>query len=250
MAGLKYLALALALGSVFCPQADGQPPPPHCAQSLYCLFNQEAAASDPAGIHKYSRDVVDLILPNQWTYGRSPSGRMETFEVEFLGEKYAAQLADRLARAEQMARAGKGKLVAEADVVRAFNELMAKVGAPASMRTDEASMRSFREHAASIKAFPALLSADRNGSNCNPGEAVFLLHLLMSDDGKLYDRNLDTAQELTSRSFQQEGSRGSAVGRVGPIGSSASAFLSSYSRIHDSSATMALFNNLAGILGF
>ena len=143
-----------------------------------------------------------------------------------------------------------GKLVAEADVVRAFNELMTRIGAPASMRTDEASMRRFREHAATIKAFPALLSADRNGSNCNPGEAVFLLHLLISDDGKLYDRNLDTAQErMQPYNWQSGGGSGLAVAHMEELGSNASGFLSSYST-HNRNATIALFNSLAGILGF
>jgi hypothetical protein len=164
-------------------------------------------------------------------------------------------LADRLAKAEQTAREGKWKLVPEADVVRAFNELMTKIGAPASMRTDEASMRSFREHAASIKAFPALLSAERNGINCNPGEAVFLLYLLMSDDGKLYDRNLDTAQERMQPYNRQSGdgdhgnAGGYGVGAIVPV-QTAQWLLSSYSRNHGLSATKALFNNLAGILGF
>lgn len=235
---LRYAALALVVGSAFCPLLAGQQPP-HCAQITFCLFNQEAEASDPAGIHKYSEDLIGLIAP--------PEANKADFEP----------LADRLARAEQMARAGKGKRVAEADVARAFNELMAELGAPSSLRADEASMRGFREHAVSIKAFPALLSADRNGTNCNPGEAVFLLHLLMSDDGVLYDRNLDSAQALMQMDPQRN--RGDAdhgvtgmghgVARIGKV-QTAQWLLSSYSRNHDLSATNALFNNLAEILGF
>ena len=196
------------------------------------LFNQEAAASDPIGIHKYSEDLIGLIVP--------PEAGKADFEP----------LADRLARAEQMARTGKGKLVAEADVVRAFNELMVKIGAPSSLRADEASMRRFREHAVSIKAFPALLSADRNGTNCNPGEAVFLLYLLISDDGVLYERNLDSAQALTQMDFQRNGGERS-FGVAHMISDlSANEFLSSYSSRHNRKATIALFNNLAGILSF
>jgi len=235
---LKPLALSLIVGLTFCSLLAGQQPP-HCAQDLFCLFNQEAAASDPAGIHKYSEDLIGLIVP--------PEASKAGFEP----------LADRLARAEQMARAGKAKLATEADVVRAFNELMTKVGAPSSLRTDEAAMHSFREHAASIKAFRALFSADRNGTNCNPGEAVFLLHLLMSDDGVLYERNLDSAQALMRMDSQRNRGEadhgitgmGHAVGRIGKV-QTAQWLLSSYSRSHDPSATNALFNNLAGILGF
>ncbi|MGC9222762.1 MAG: hypothetical protein ACP5E2_02495 [Terracidiphilus sp.] len=55
--------------------------PSNCIHVLYCLFNQEAMASDPAGIHKYSRDLVDLILPNQWTYGRYWNGGGAAFSI-------------------------------------------------------------------------------------------------------------------------------------------------------------------------
>jgi hypothetical protein len=224
--------------------------PAHCAQIFFCLFDQEAAASDPAGIHKYSRDLVDLILPNQWTYGRSPSGRMETFEVEFLGEKYAAKLADRLAWAEQTARIGKGKLVAESDVVRAFNDLMKGVGAPSSIKTDETSLRRFREHAAAIKAFPALFSADRNGTNCNPGEAVFLLGLLISDDGVLHEGNLDSDPELMQpRERRNEGRMSFAVGSIISAPDS-QRLLSSYPADHNRRAAIALFNHVADIFDF
>jgi hypothetical protein len=231
MDALKLLVVTLAMGSAFCPLLVAQQPP-HCAQNLFCLFNQEAAASNPTGIHKYSEDLIGLIVPPE------------------AGKADIEPLADRLARTEQMARAGNGKLVAEADVVRAFNELMAKIGAPSSLRTDDASMRRFREHAVLIKAFPALLSADRNGTNCNPGEAVFLLYLLVSDNGVLYERNLDTAQALMRMDNQQKGGRSFGVARMEVLGSSASGLLSSYSSHHDPNATIALFNNLAGMLGF
>jgi hypothetical protein len=159
-------------------------------------------------------------------------------------------LVDRLARAEQMVRAGNGKLVDEADVVRAFNELMAKIGAPSSLRTDEASMRRFREHAASIRAFPVLFSADRNGTNCNPGEAVFLLDLLLSDDGVLYERNLDSAVALSQMDFQRNGG-GRSFGVVGvERAPDAQRLLSSYVSHHNRNAATTLFNDLAGVLGF
>ena len=236
MRELKYLALALVMDSAFCSPLVGQQPP-HCAQILFCLFNQEAAASDPAGIHKYSEDLIGLIVPPE------------------AGKADIEPLADRLARAEQMAQAGSGKLVAEADVVRAFNELMAKVGAPPSIRADEASMRRFREHAVSIKAFPALLSADRNGTNCNPGEAVFLLYLLISENGILHEGNLDSAQALIQMNSQ--GIEGYGVARMEGLGlsakkpdSSASGLLSSYPSNHSRNATIVLFNHVAGMLGF
>jgi len=194
---LRCLALALAVASLFHPLVAGQQPPRR-PTSVPDLFNQEAAASDPAGIHKYSEDLIGLIVPHE------------------AGKSGFEPLTDRLARAEQMARTGKGKLVAEADVVRAFNELMAKIGAPSSLRGDEASIRRFREHAAAIKAFPALFSADRNGMNCSPGEAVFLLYLLISNNGVFYEKNLDVAlMEMSvqprAQPYDQQGQGGAAV---------------------------------------
>lgn len=225
------LASTLAMVSLFCPPTAGQRTP-HCAQNLFCLFNQEALASDQAGIHKYGEDLIELIVPPE------------------AGKAAIEPLADRLARAELMARTGKGRLVAEADVVRAFNELMTKVGAPATLRADEASMRRFREHAATIKAFPALFS-ERNETSCNPGEAVFLLYLLISDNGVLHERNLDSALTLIEPDSQRnEGGRSFGVASIEGLGSSASEALSSYSSHHNRNATYALFNNLARALGF
>ncbi len=132
--------------------------------------------------------------------------------------------------------------------MRAFNELMKQIGAPSSLRTNEASVHSFREHAASIKAFPALFSADRNEANCNPGEAVFLLSLLISDNGVLYDKNLDTAQEMM-HPYNPEDRGGGGISRI--IGGPDSwRLLSLYTSHHNRSATVALFNRVADTLGF
>jgi hypothetical protein len=234
MKALKFLAGGLVVGFVCCPMLAGQQPARHLT-SVPDLFNQEAEASDSAGIHKYSEDLIGLIVPN-------PAEQNSVRQLR-------SSLADRLTNAEQAARTGRQKLVPEASVVKAFNELMQEIGAPQSLRTNETSVRNYREHAESIKAFPALFSAGRNGNNCNPGEAVFLLYLLMSDGGVLHESNLDSAQIQTRRDFEKNMGRGSVAGGIVPIGSSASCFLSSYSLHHNRNATIALFNNLAATLG-
>jgi hypothetical protein len=220
----------------------------HCNNIFFCLFNQEAAANDAAGIHKYSRDVVDLILPNQWTYGRSPSGRTEGFRNEFLGEKYAAKLAERLAQAEQTAREGKGKLVPVSNVVRAFNDLMKEAGAPPSVRTDEGSVQKFREHAATIKGFPALFSADRNRTNCSPGEAVFILGLLIMNNGVLREDKLDMDLAMMHPEKQRE--VGSWMSFSVVRARDSQRMVSSYPAAHGKHAGIALFNHLADTIGF
>ncbi|MFP5206246.1 MAG: hypothetical protein ACLGSH_12890 [Acidobacteriota bacterium] len=231
------LFFVILLGS--CGRMAAQPS--HCAQILFCLFNQEAAARNPAGIHKYSEDLIGLLVPN-------PSGDGSIRQI-------ADRLANRLSNAEKAARVGDGRLVPEAAVVKAFNDLMNAIGAPASIRASEASVHEFRDHAASLEAFPALLSADDNGSNCNPGEAVFLLYLLISGNGILHGGNLDGAQALIQMNSQGIESYGTA--RMEGLGlsamepdSSASGLLSSYPSHHSRNATIALFNHVAGMLGF
>lgn len=227
--------------------------PDHCAQILYCLFDQRAAASDPAGIHIYSKDVIDSILPNQWTYGQSPAGRMESFMLEFLGDDYAANLADRLAKAEQFARTGHGKLITESDVARAFNDLMRAVGSPPTLKTDEATIRRFREHAAAIKAFPALFSAERNGTKCNPGEAVFLISLLISGEGTLLEGDLDSEQAFMHMDELHNQTRGGAsfiVSRTESVNGTARNLILSYTSHHFRFITKAVFNKLADTLLF
>jgi hypothetical protein len=234
------------------------------------LFNQEAAASDSAGMNKYGRDLVDLILPNQWTYGRSPSGRMETFEVEFLGEKYAAKLAARLAQAEQMARTNNGKLIPEAAVVKSYNDLMRKIGAPLSYLASEESLHKFRAHASALPLFPALFTANNNGTNCYPGEAVFLLYLLISNNGQLSENLVDNFAQL-QRSDGMASEPGG-ISRVmasnytelvpmAPTGANSRIFsqlknadanwlLLSYASQHHRHATIKVFNDVTKTLGF
>ncbi len=231
-------ALFIFLGCALA-RANSQPPHnpqvPHCAQILFCLFDQEASTSDPAGIHKYSEDLIGLILPN-------PEGDSSI-------RRLTDQLADRLAKAEQAARAGDGKLVPEAAVVKAFNDLMHEIGAPPSMRTNEAVVHRFREHAASIKAFPALFSADRNGKFSNPGEAVFLFYSLLSGNGNLFEQDLDRAQQLTKVNPQGI-EPGFLIAGMEPVGSRADRLLFTYVSRHGQNTAIVIFNKLATTLGF
>ncbi len=235
----KILTFALVSGLTYCPLLAGQNPP-HCAQILFCLFNREAAASDSAGIHKYSEDLVGAIVPN-------PVGDGSV-------RRLTDHLADRLANAEQAARAGNGRLIPEAAVVKAFNDLMQEIGAPSSMRASEASVHGFREHAVAIKAFPALFTAARNGANCYPGEAAFLLYLLISNDGVIYEKNLDVA--LVEMNVQPRAQLGNPPSEGGGSafrierGPDSWRLLSLYSLHHNHRATFALFDQMADLLGF
>lgn len=244
--------LVICLGCAL-PKANSQAP--DCAHIFYCRFNQDAAAKDSTGVQKYSRDLTGLILAGRWTYERFPSGQTETFDHGILGEGDASNLADRLAKAEQAARTGNGKLIPEARVAKAFNILMERIGAPSSERTDEAAVHRFREHAAALHAFPALLSVDRNGTNCNPGEAVFLLYLLISQNGVLHDGDLDR-QVATMQMGEQQHTWWPSPGPGQmetlpqiPVAEYAWSLLHSYPSGHGHRATVALYDNLAATLG-
>jgi hypothetical protein len=135
-------------------------------------MDQKAAIDDPVMIHAYSHDLIEEVV-------RDPDGNGKLID----------SLSDRLAKAEQAVREGKGKLVPERDVVRAFNELMRRTGE--LFRADEANVHGYRIHASELRILPSLLTADRNGTNCNPGEAVFLVAELISNNGKLSQHELD-----------------------------------------------------------
>jgi hypothetical protein len=227
---LRALLPVLGMAFNLSPNLAGQTPP-HCAQILFCQFNQEAAATNSVGIHKYSEDLVGAILPN-------PTDDEAV-------RRLLSRLADRIANAEQAARSGNGRLVPEATVVKSFNSLMREVGAPSSLRTDEAALHGFREHAISIKAFHMLFSADRNGTSCNPGEAVFLLSLLISNEGKLPEQLLDSAAIQMRLDGQQSGGGLSfATAGMEPLGSTASGSISSYSSHHNLNENNKFFNQL------
>ena len=225
-----FPVLALAAASALFPLAASSQAP-QGAYGFLGGFNHEAAASDPSGVHKYSEDLIELIVPDK------------------AGKGYSNSLADRLARAEQKARKGKGKLVPEADIVRSFNDLMRSTGAPPSLKADEASIRRFRDRSASVPSLSALFSADRNGTNCNPGEAVLLLYLLIYNDGGISEHILD--QFAPSRQ-EGEGGEGFSVfsGSIDTLNQGARGFLTDYASKHRRHDTAKLFNNVAHTLGF
>lgn len=160
MDALKILAVALVLCSACCPAqiaSQRSPQPPNMVDAL----NKEAEASDPEGIHKYSEGLIHGLV------GTSA------------GPAYEKSVTDRLARAELMARQGKRKLISEADIAQAFNQLMRETGAPDSYKADVAVVEELRGEFAKI--LPVLFTREKNGSYCNPCEAIYILGLLKAN---------------------------------------------------------------------
>jgi len=163
--GLKILVVALFISSALFParslsQAPARPP------NLIETLNKEARATDPAGIRNYSQDLIHL-LPG----------------VRSAGAAYTDSLTDRLATAETMARHGNRKLISEIEIAKAVNDLMRQTGAPASLKADLNSVEQARN--GWEKQMPALISREKNGTYCYPGESVYILETLIENVGRL-----------------------------------------------------------------
>jgi hypothetical protein len=227
---LRIAVLLICLGCVL-TKALAQSS--QCAQNLFCQLNLEAESSGPADIHKYSQDLVELIVPQ-------PAG-------EESARQLTDRLADRLAKAEQAVRVGNGDLVSETTVVQAFNDMMRDIGAPRSYWASEENLHSFRAHALAIAAFPSLLTAGRNSSNCSPGEAVFLIHLLISNNGQLPDHLLDDVVANTNAPVTVP-----AANSIAPVSvhHGAEGLIFSFSAQRNRQAVSRLFEGMAKTMGF
>jgi len=202
---------------------------PTAYYTLDAMLEREVQSSDQTGIHRYSEDLVGSIVPH--------------VVPDPLGNAYIDALADRLAVAEQMARQGSGHLVPEANIVHAYNYLVKHIGAPSSFYADEEEMRAFRAQSIKDPILPALLTGNRNGTSCNPGEAIYLFHLLLNGSGKLAPNYLDAP-----RSEGDE--RGVSISAsVGSMRDGSSGRLTIYSLQHHQADTIKLFNRVIRILG-
>jgi hypothetical protein len=208
-------------------------------------MNQRAAAADPAGIRAYSRALIETIVHVTADPYLYPS------TIDPATEKLIDSLSYRLANAEQAVRQRQGHLVPESDVVRAFNELMKRTGAP--YKADEANVHAYRVRAAELRILPALLTKDRNEANCNPGEAVYLISELMSGNGTLDAARLDGLVQL--RRSMDAVAQGRGVAVMGTSDSPGVELQGAYKSIYDyyrhhRHNVSPLFNRLTTTLGF
>jgi hypothetical protein len=234
---LRLIAVLASLEALVCsplsgPQQDKRRPISEVRPytSIDDILDREAGSSDSAEVRQFSEDLTSLLIP------------------ERVGDEYIESFATRLANAEQLARSGKGKLVPEAEVVQVFNSTMRRIDAP--FRTDEATVRRFRDHSIAVPSLSALLTADRNGTKCSPAEAVYLLYLLSWFNGDLPVSVLDREAQLKHLESQ-----GEAPVRVMGVGTglsyeNASRMLTSYSSHHNRRATKKLFNDMLRAFGF
>jgi hypothetical protein len=231
------LVPAFILSSALSPFAVGQQPQPLAGsitdssqlgktQPPDVTLNSESKASDAAGIHRYSEQLIRLLVP------------------ERAGQKYIQSLTDRLATAEELARAGKGNLVPEAKVAQAYNNLMRQSGAPSPLYSDEAVVHRIRRFW--LVADSSLDTVSAHPNDCNPGEAVYLLVSLLWNNG-------GPREDPPSRPALGGGTKPPPTRWVSvqPItGPQAGILLSSYSAKHSPHAVAAVFDSSAKTLGF
>jgi hypothetical protein len=177
MGALKFLAVTMATlirvalatfiaPSILSAQAAGCPPVGQPDAFLCSLSADAQRASDPAGDLNYATELIRMLAPH-------------------LSRDGVAQLAQRLASADQAARHDPGKYVPETAIAAAFNRLMAQVldkNAP-PIRTDAQTVHILRGILAA-KA-PALFSIKEHPASCIPDEAVFLIFELIFSNGRV-----------------------------------------------------------------
>lgn len=190
-------------------------------RNLAEVLNGQAGSSDAKGIREYSHHLVQLVV------GENKDKRL------------AAELSARLAKVEMLARTGNAKLASETDIAQSFNGLMEQIGAPDSMRVDGAAVHQFRLGPLATSPLPHLISLDRNGKYCYPGEAVFLLVLLITNTPPT-DDGLPVGAKPEARM----------VGTMRASGENARSLLFAYVSKHSRKDTNTLFNNMAQVLGF
>lgn len=196
-------------------------------------FNQEAADRTPQGTLQLSYDLIGVLT------------------AEKSGEDYRLALAHRLADAEQAVRGGHGHLIPEANVARAFNQLMQKIHAP--FRADEASIHAFRQRSVQVPSYTNLLTADRNPTACTPAEALFLFNILMWNSGKAPQEMIDwyrARKQLAEHPEEAANWHASVSGHVEKITDDAAGCLAFYKLRHKPEALIKTSSQTVQKFGF
>lgn len=133
---------------------------------LLITINKEAEQSASRdGLEAYSAHLSSLLT------GEQP------------GAPYVRALADRITTAELMARQGTRSLVSEDAVAKAFNTLMAQVEGNTGPRFQTTPATVHRLRLALEPTDPAVISVESHSDECLPAEAIFVLTLLVWNNG-------------------------------------------------------------------
>lgn len=166
---VAYVAWVLSAAVIAIPilnaQTAGSPPRPDAWANSLSTYAQRAA--DPAGDLVYATQLIGMMKP-------------------YVSQGEFAQLARRLASADQAARHDPKKYVPETAVAAAFNGLMAPVqhNSATPFRTDAQTVHMMRGVLAGSS--PALVSVKEHPASCLPDEAVLLVFLLIFNNGRVF----------------------------------------------------------------
>ncbi len=122
---------------------------------------------------------------------------------------------------------------------------MRGIGAPPEWKADANGIRKFRTRSATAPKLSVLFTSERNGTDCNPGEAVLLLSLLLINNGQLIETSSDFGNALPK-------SQGSSalITRSGGPAQDGSDLLAAYCMKHSHHDVRKLFDRAAQTLGF
>jgi hypothetical protein len=118
--------------------------------------------------------------------------------LDKLHEPFAAAFTKRLAADELRVRTGKQARVSELAVSMAFNRIAEEVGAAPRANVD--TVHAFRK---TLEPYASrLITSATFPDSCNPGEALFLIYIMIANDATLKQVSPDAGQQLQANSLR------------------------------------------------
>ena len=190
---------------------------------LDALGKEAEIADTPRGAEAYSKHLIKMLVGNE------------------MGDDFVSTLAVRLAAADLSARRIDRGFVDERTVADAFNELMKRLRGRGSftIMTDAATVHRLRLGIS--RASPTLTTVSAHTSTCLPCEAVFLIALLVTNNGAIGEPSLPTGAPELLRTTGR---------RVSAANAGASLLLVNFLSSHSNSEDVELFEVLAKYVGF
>ncbi|HEV2133206.1 MAG TPA: hypothetical protein VGR47_02985 [Terracidiphilus sp.] len=198
------------------------------SRSRYSLINPTIAKAKAAGTEKgaeaYAADLTDFVVSDR------------------PGKKYVKKLSRRLASADLAARRGNRGGVSESAVVQAFNDMMSQVSpSPADQIKTEVSVVHQLRYSL-YNTSPDLSTVTTNKDKCLPSEAMFVIALLMWNNGNV--------SRSSPGPLPQEAASKGAVRFSISTGPDARLQLSRYLAASSRPQMVNLYNRLAQTIGF
>jgi hypothetical protein len=189
------------------------------------LIAEARAANTDKGARVYAADLTGFLI-----------------SVKAAGKGYVKKFSQRLASVDLAARRSNQGWVSESAVVQAFNDMMAQVASsPAELiKTDVSVVHRLRYSL--YNTSPDLSTVTSHEDKCLPSEAMFVIALLMWNDGAV-------SRSLPGPIPQAAATKGIVMLRIS-TGHEARAQLSRYLAASSRSQVVNLYDRLAQTIGF